>query len=112
MVGNGAAEETPKELSDRGDRVEGAQPGGRDHEAIFKVFAKVSAERRDGEHRAVDLGIESPTEAQCQHKLDENTQSLKREESYQPIALTLKKNAHQIKTGWLRMTWKTVCSCS
>lgn len=61
-VRHDAAEKAPKELSHRGNRVEGTQPGRRNYEAISIFLAKVSSERGDGKHRAVDLGIKSPKE--------------------------------------------------
>lgn len=66
-VGNNTAEEASEELSHGRDRVEGTQPGGGDHPVLLEPFAKVTSEGGDGEHRTVDLGIETPVWPQRQN---------------------------------------------
>lgn len=74
-IGEDTAKEASKELSNRRNRVEGAQPGRRNHVAIVILFTKVPSERGNGEYRTVDLGIKTPVKPQRQHRLIEETTS-------------------------------------
>lgn len=74
-IGEDTAKEASKELSNRRNRVEGAQPGRRNHVAIVILFTKVPSERGNRKYRTIDLGIETPVKSQSQHRLTGETTS-------------------------------------
>jgi hypothetical protein len=64
-VGKDTAQEAAEELANGRNRVEGTEPGSRDHIATFERFTKVTSEGGNREHCSVDLSIKTPTQSRC-----------------------------------------------